>query len=322
MHVVFDYIDKDPFGSLCERRLTMKWIVNKCFICTTVLCLLISGCQIHMYNGSKATVRHTRTVELQTALAPGSHVELRTAAGSIQVQGADVDVCKVVATIKTRGKTQEEAVKTAEKVTIRFKQGKEGLQIKADTPRFSKGLGISYQVTVPRETSITCGAASGRIHLTGLTGTFSARTASGSVTCDQMSGESVRLRTASGSMRLSQASLEKCDLLGASGSITCTDIDCPEIEAKTASGSVTVTCTPSASKELVAHLSTGSGSVSLSVPQGFSGSMELSAGSGSVHTDIPISVKGKLKKKHLAGTVGEGNGNLRLKTASGSVRVR
>ena len=291
-------------------------------MCATLLCLLIAGCQIHMSSGSKATVRHTRTVELQTALAPGSHVELRTAAGSIQVQGADIDVCKLVVTIKTRGETEEEAIKTAEKVIVRFEQGKEGLHIKADTPRFSKGLGISYHVTVPRETSITCGAASGRIQLADLTGMFAARTASGSITCDRMSGESVRLRTASGNMRLSHARLNKCDLLGASGSISCTDIDCPEIEAKTASGSVTVACTPSASKELYARLSTGSGSVSLSLPQGFSGSMELSAASGSVHTDIPVTVKGTLKKKHLSGTTGEGNGNVRLKTASGSVRVR
>ena len=280
----------------------MKRITKTCLIATTVLCLLLSGCQIHMSWGSKAQERHTRTVELQTALAPGSHLEVRTAAGSIQVQGTDVDVCKVVVTIKTRGETEEEAIATAEKVVIRFEQDKKGVRIVADTPRFSKGLGISYHVTVPRDTSVTCGAASGRIQLEGLNGTFVARTASGSITCDEISGESAKLQAAS-------------------GSITCAEIDCTRIKAVTASGSVTISCTSSATKELHADLSAGSGSVSLSMPQGFAGHMELSAGSGSVHTDFPVTVKGTLKKKHLSGTVGEGSGDLRLKTASGSVRV-
>ena len=67
---------------------------------------------------------------------------------------------------------------------------------------------------------------------------------------------------------------------------------------------------------------TSYGSVDFETPPDFAGTVEMSTSYGSISTDLPITVSGQISKKKLAGTIGQGNGKLYLKTSSGSIKIR
>jgi len=283
--------------------------------------LLFGGCVVHI-GGCLPRATCEKTVELQNPLEPGSTLKVHTASGSIKIKGAPAHECSGTAKIRVHAPSQEQADDIAEQVKIALNQTSGQVEIKADRPKVrGVSISISYDLTVPVQTSVLAHTASGSIRLAHLEGDMDAHTASGSIRMEDVSDGSAKLKTASGSIRIERASLTSCNIHTASGSLTCDQINCPDIVGNTASGSVRVSCTPDASPELSADLSTSSGSVRLDLPQGFAGSVELSTHSGSVNTGLPVTVTGKVSKKRLSGTVGNGNGRVRLATASGSVRL-
>jgi DUF4097 and DUF4098 domain-containing protein YvlB len=283
--------------------------------------LLFAGCYVHI-GGCQPRATCEKTVELTNPLAAGSTLKVHTASGSIKINGTQTGECSGIAKIRVHAPSQARADEIAEQVNIALNQTPGQLEIKADRPRVrGVSISISYDLTVPVQTDILADTASGSIRLAHLQGDMDARTASGSVRMEDVEGGPARLKTASGSIRIDRATLTSCNMHTASGSLTCEKINCPEIVGNTASGSVRVTCTPDSSPELRADLSTSSGSVRLDLPQGFAGKVEMSTHSGSVSTKLPIAITGKVSKKRVSGTVGNGNGDVRLATASGSVRL-
>ncbi|MGD2095779.1 MAG: DUF4097 family beta strand repeat-containing protein, partial [Phycisphaerales bacterium] len=69
-------------------------------------------------------------------------------------------------------------------------------------------------------------------------------------------------------------------------------------------------------------LITHNGSIELESPPNFSAEVNASTHNGSINTDLPITVKGKVSKRRLVGTIGTGEGKLRLETHNGSIRIR
>ena len=293
------------------------WMVGRCGL--LVLGLLLSGCYIHI-GGCQPRATCERTVDLTNPMEPGSRLKVHTASGSIEIRGTQTSACSGIAKIRVHAPSQTQADEIAEQVKIALNQTPGQLEIKADRPK-TRGvsISISYDLAVPVQTTVLAETASGSIRLAHLQGDMDARTASGSVRMQDVTDGSAKLKSASGSIRIERATLTSCNMHTASGSLTCDQINCPDIVGNTASGSVRVTCTPETSPELRADLSTSSGSVRLDLPQGFAGKVEMSTHSGSVSTKLPIT--GKVSKKRLSGTVGDGDGYVRLATASGSVRL-
>ncbi len=137
-----------------------------------------------------------------------------------------------------------------------------------------------------------------------------------------MSGDAATLDTSSGSVHLSGATLKTCRLHTSSGSVHGHQIDCPDIKANVSSGSITIVCVETTSSELQADLVTSSGSVNLTAPGDYTGHVDLSTSSGSIHTDFPVTIQGKVNKRRVLGTVGQGSGNIKLKSSSGSIRLK
>jgi len=281
-------------------------------------CLLtISGCSI----GPR--VLYEKTVEQQHALASGSAVDVKTSSGSIKIDGIDTNQCHIVARIRVRANTEERAAEIAEQIVILVTPTGSGLEIRADKPKLRNvSISISYDVTVPNQTSVVCNSSSGSLKVTDIEGNVNAWTSSGSVRCENLLGESATLGTSSGSLHLNDVKLNTCQLRTSSGSVHGHGIDCPDIKATVSSGSITIVCAQTALPELKADLQTSSGSVNLTVPQNYAGQVNLSTSSGSVHTDFPVTVQGKISKKNLVGTIGQGSGTIRLKSSSGSVRLK
>jgi len=305
--------------------------------------------------------RYERTVELQHPMSSGATLVASTASGSIDVSGQDTDQVQVTATIQARAATEEEAQELAEQVEIRFQETGNRLEIKADRPTLHHNrISISYVITVPRQASIECESASGSLKLKDLTGNVNARTASGSVEaarikgaarlhsssgsvhCETVSGGDVDLDTASGGVRLSDASevgtcrahsssgsvriqhvqADSIRMDSGSGGVTGEDINCARLNAGSGSGHVSVAFSHSAPNNVVADLGTGSGSINVVLPPGFAGRVDLSVASGSVHVAQPVTVQGDIGRRHIRGTIGQGDGSLSAHTGSGSIDVR
>jgi DUF4097 and DUF4098 domain-containing protein YvlB len=67
---------------------------------------------------------------------------------------------------------------------------------------------------------------------------------------------------------------------------------------------------------------TYNGSVEFIAPPGLSAKAEVETYNGSITTDIPITIVGELGKNRRKGTIGSGEGHLRLSTHNGSIRIR
>jgi DUF4097 and DUF4098 domain-containing protein YvlB len=285
-----------------------------------------------------------------------------TASGSIEVTGQDTDQAQVIATIRARAASEEEAQELAEQVQIGFQEAGARLTLKVDRPSLGRrrSISISYNITAPRQSHLECESASGSLKVRDLTGNVRAHTASGSVEaariqgaarlhsasgsvrCESASGGDLDLDTASGSVRLSDAldigtcrahsssgsvrvqhvRAESIRLDSGSGGVTAEDIHCTRLNAGSGSGNVSVAFAPSAPNNLVADLGTGSGSVTAVMPTGFAGRVELSTGSGSLHIDLPVTVRGEIGRRRITGTIGEGAGSLTAHTGSGSIHIR
>jgi DUF4097 and DUF4098 domain-containing protein YvlB len=334
--------------------------VARAFILTAVM-LACGACDVQMGNWSWA--HFDRTVELQQAMADGGTLTVSTASGSIDVVGQAVSEARVIATIRGQAPTEEEAREIAEATEIRFEPAGDRVAIKADTPKLgrNRSVSISYDIVVPTRTSVECGSASGAIKAAGLEGSVRANTASGSVTCENISrgsvdmgsasggvrlsdawdlgscsvrstsgramaervqAERIRIGSTSGSVELSEARAQDIEMKGTSGRVAGREIDCSRLTAESASGSVTVEFSPSAPGDVTANIGSISGGVSVVAPRGFAGRVEMSTTSGSVRSDLPIQVQGRMNAKHLSGSIGQGDGSLTLRTTSGSVHVR
>lgn len=287
-----------------------------CLICVGGQ-ICVSGCSI----GPRAL--HEKLVELQHPLATGNTVDVKTSSGSIKIEGIDTNECYVKAKISVRAKTEVRAAEIAEQIEIGITRTGSGLEIRADKPKLPHiSISISYDITVPNRTSVVCHSSSGSVKVINIEGNVNARSSSGSVRCENLLGDTATLDTSSGSVHLNEAKLNTCRLHTSSGSIHGHQIDCSDIKANVSSGSITIVCVQTASPELKADLQTSSGSVNLTIPQNYEGQVSLSTSSGSIHTDLPVIVQGKVSKKHLVGTVGQGSGTIRLKSSSGSVRLK
>ena len=71
-----------------------------------------------------------------------------------------------------------------------------------------------------------------------------------------------------------------------------------------------------------ADITTDVGTINFVGPDKLSVMLDASVGVGSVDTDLPVTLIGKISKKRLKGTIGKGEGNLRLKTDVGSIKIK
>jgi DUF4097 and DUF4098 domain-containing protein YvlB len=379
------------------------------------LLLVVTGCDFQFGNWGRA--KYEKTIQKQVPLDSGSTVIAQTSSGSITITGADVTDCSVVAEIRVRALTEEEAQETAEQVEIILEQVGNTLTVKAKKPpkKLKRSISISYDITVPKQTNVECASSYGPVKLSNILGSAKGKSSSGSIsaediqgsahldtsygsvtcmnitgdnikvksssgaitaenirgstdldtsygsiTCEDVSGGDLKLRTSSGKIKLTkascgdfdvhtsygsiradeltgkvlklhsgsggidvtQASADSADISTSYGRITCRQLTTADLTAKSGSGNISIVCSESTSPEINANVVTSYGSVDFETPPDFAGSVEMATSYGSISTDLPITLSGEISKKKLAGTIGQGNGKLYLKTSSGSIQVR
>jgi hypothetical protein len=215
----------------------------------------------------------------------------------------------------------------------------------------SRRVSISYEVTVPRATSLTAKTGSGSQTIGALAGALSASTGSGSITVGAVDGAvdvrsgsgevqieggkdrvsistgsgsikvgrvsgAVTVSTGSGSVSLAETTSGRVDVSTGSGSIDVSRLT-GGLTARTGSGSISVDGTPSDDW----RLHSASGTIDLAIPDGTAFRVEASTSSGRINTDHKLTVS-SLGRRELVGTVGEGGRLVSARTSSGSIHIR
>jgi len=306
-----------------------------------LLCLLtaILGCCIN--RGGCYEARYERTDKLQAPLIPGSTLIAETSFGSIKVTGADVTDCNVIATIRVKAPTEEEAAEIGEQVKVQLVPDGNTLTVRADKPRVKKNrsISVSFNITVPRQVNLECSTSYGSINLAHIMGDIKAKTSFASIDSEDIQGQ-VQLETSYGGItcrdvtstslnaKTSFSSINCENVQGPAqlqtsyGSIKCRDLVSDNIIAKSSFGGIDIICSSSSSAEITADVVTSYGSIDFVTPPGFSGQVDLSTSYGSIKTDLPVEVTGEISKEKIQGTIGEGKGKLRLKTSFASIKIR
>jgi DUF4097 and DUF4098 domain-containing protein YvlB len=246
---------------------------------------------------------YRRTVRLSEPLSPGSGFETQTHNGYIVITGADVTDCNITAEIVARAVTDEDAMELAEKTNVVFERGMNKLTAKIDKPinMFNRSVGVNLTITVPNKTDLELTTHNGRVEITNITGKLDGTTHNGKMAIENVTGD-IKLHTHN-------------------GHIGCREIS-GSTQLKTHNGGIDAYYSENAPPVCDISLITHNGSIELESPPNFSAEVNASTHNGSINTDLPITVKGKVSKRRLVGTIGTGEGKLRLETHNGSIRIR
>ena len=209
---------------------------------------------------------------------------VETAVGSITVTGADVTDCNIVAEITVKAETQEEARKLAEQVEIEAKPSGDKLSVKVVKPAELKKrkLEVKFKIVTAKQLKVDCSVNVGSVNVSDMNDRIKVSGNVGSIFCRQVVGD---------------------------------------INLTSNVGSVEVEYSDAAPAACNATITTNVGSIEFVAPAQLSAQVNASTNVGSVKTDKPITVVGKVGKS-VNGTIGAGEGKVRLKTNVGSIHIK
>lgn len=270
--------------------------------CSLCLLVLVAGCCINI--GSCIKAKHKRTEKLSAPIEPGSTLLAETSFGSITITGADVADCEVIAEIAVQAPTKEEAQQIAEQVQIKLESTGKTLTLDVEKPKLkcNRSVGVSFEITVPKQTNIECETSFGKIKVSDIDGNVKAHTGFAAIEADDIQG-AVHLETSY-------------------GQVSCRRITPTELLARSSFGAINIVCSPQTKPEINADIETSFGEIDFVAPPNYSGRVQLETSFGSIDTDLPLTVKGSLSEDKIKGSIGDGNGSLRLKTSFGSIKLR
>jgi len=251
------------------------------------LCLLVItvGCCVDI-GGCWEKEKYERTEHLSAPVPAEGILDIETDVGSVNVIGADVTDCNVTATICAKAFTEKEAKELAEQVKLKLEPAGKILTVRVEKPlsrRCKRSISIDFEVTVPKQTGLQLESDVGKIRISDIAGRIEAKTDVGEITCREISGD-IDLKT-----------------------------DVGEVE-------VVYSKTAPAARDVV--ISTDVGGIDFTAPPDFSAAVDIATDVGAIKTDKPIALMGEISKNRLKGTIGNGEGKLRLTTDVGSIKIR
>ncbi len=197
-----------------------------------------------------------------------------------------------------------------------IQQNGNSIRIGYDLPEdVRRHVSISYEITVPADTSVQAHSGSGSLGVEGVRAEVQAQTGSGDIRVRDVGGRS-HVQTGSGSIRAENVAAPFYAHTG-SGDIEAELTGSGDVDVQTGSGGAHVRGIKgslrahSGSGDLSAdgsvggpwNLHTGSGSIRLAVGTGSGFNLDVHTSSGSIHSDLPITVQGSMGHHELKGTV-------------------
>ncbi|MCH7489848.1 MAG: DUF4097 family beta strand repeat protein [Gemmatimonadetes bacterium] len=157
---------------------------------------------------------------------------------------------------------------------------------------------------------------SGSVEVTDARGDVNIDTGSGSVDVSDVSGGVLLIETGSGSVTGENLEVEGLNIDTGSGRIELRTVTSSDVRLDTGSGSVRVDLTTDVD---VLDIDTGSGSVTVYIPDNFGAQLDIESSSGGIDFEMPVTVR-RFSRQALRGSIGDGEGVVRVDTGSGSVR--
>jgi hypothetical protein len=247
-------------------------------------CLAVSLCILMTFSGCKNfKAKYEKTENVLVSVDEATEIIVETDVGSITVTGANVVDCNITTEITVKAQTQEEARKLAEQVKIEVKPSGEKLSIKVSKPAELKkrSLNVDFKILAPKRLKLDCLTNVGTVNISDMNDRINASTNVGSIYCKEV---------------------------------------VKDINLTSNVGSIEVSCAKSAPAACNADITTNVGSIEFNAPAQLSAHIDASTNVGSVNTARPITVVGKVGKS-VKGTIGAGDGKVRLKTNVGSIKI-
>ena len=158
-----------------------------------------------------------------------------------------------------------------------------------------KNVSGDIEVTAPKEIGLRLAAVSGDISINNCQGETEISAVSGDINIENCRG-TVRIKTVSGDVKSKNL--------------------CAQLEGETKTGNIDLDFSEIAQ----ADLKTEMGDVEIRIPQDSSLKVELVAEAGDILCDLPLT-KEERKLGYVSGTLGDGKGHLRVKTAEGDIKI-
>lgn len=320
----------------------------------TIAALGAAACSIDIVDAQ--VVNATGTFDRQLQVTGPVDLDVRSGSGSITIQRGPASEVRVIGRIRAnRGfwgaSNAEERVK-AIVASPPVAQNGNAIRIGEFTdPEAGRNVSISYEITVPAETSVRARTGSGSHSIDSIRGPVEAHTGSGSIRVGQIdgavsvvsgsgsievmgAGAGLKAQTGSGSVR-AQGLTGAVEARSGSGQINVAFAGAGEGDLSTGSGRIEVL---GATGRLRAHagsgsiriegnpsgpwnVDSGSGSITLRLPQNAAFELNARTGSGSIDTNHPIELRGSVSRRQLEGRVRGGGPRLDVSASSGSIRL-
>jgi hypothetical protein len=287
-------------------------------------------------------------IEKSLPLEPGGRLVLDSDAGSVTVRGTDRSGAQVV--ITSRGADLEEDYEFTfenEPGAVRIEGEKKG---GLSWFSFGGGHSISYEIEVPRETTLEIGTGGGSVTVENMAAPADVQTSGGSITAKGIDANLVA-KTSGGSIHLTdirgdatvgtsggrinaQAIEGRLEARTSGGSIAIDgvrgDLQAKtsggsikvreaggRVEAKTSGGSIYVAFAPGNGQG--GELKTSAGGIDILVDPSLGFDVDFSTSAGSVNLDVPGGVAGSVSRSEVTGTIGGGGAPLVARTSAGSI---
>ncbi len=283
---------------------------------------------------ARAEGKFDRTLSVSGAVT----MDLTTGSGAVTVRTGGSNQVVIHGVVRSSndwfGGDSDSAVRAVES-NPPIEQNGNSIRIGYNLPSEARNhVSISYDITVPADTSLQARSGSGDIGVEGLRRTVAVSAGSGDVNLRDLGPQS-SARTGSGTIKGQDLALPftahtgsggiQADLTGngdadvesGSGDIQLRGVK-GGLRARTGSGDVAADGTVGGSW----NLRTGSGSVRMSVGSGQGFNLYAHTGSGTIHSDLPITVQGSLNRHELKGSVRGGGPEVEVSTGSGDIELR
>jgi len=242
-----------------------------------------------------ASASHAQVIEQTFDARSGGHLTLDTDIGTIHIKSHSD--AQVLVKVRIEGADEGDMA-----VTFDANDGDVAIEGKLKGSGWgsgwgsSRGLRVSYDITVPQNYNLNLDTSGGSIDIQDLIGNVDANTSGGSISLGHIDGE-VDVDTSGGSI----------DVDAVSGNLN----------AHTSGGSIRARLDkqPTGDNEL----STSGGSIKVYLFAEIKVDLSASTSGGRVKTDFDVD--GRVDKQKIRGTINGGGPRLRLSTSGGSVRI-
>jgi lia operon protein LiaG len=166
--------------------------------------------------------------------------------------------------------------------------------------------------------SLSLDTGSGETTITDAEGDVELDSGSGSVRLTRIRGDRLSVDAGSGGLRADGINSKRIAMDLGSGGASLKNVTATDIKLDCGSGSTDLDL---ASDIRLLDIDSGSGGVTVWIPATLGAKVDIDAGSGGIDMGVPVSVT-RWESDHVVGTIGDGQGTIRIDAGSGGVRLK